>query len=75
MSITPKRVAVITNREFISEQIVTALYNVFEIDLYTAVSALHFALQNGEKYNAIISDSAIEGPNGLLLRRTLVKLG
>ena len=75
MSITPKRVAVITNREFISEQIVTALYNVFEIDLYTAVSALHFALQNGEKYNAIISDSDVEAPNGLLLRRTLVKLG
>ena len=75
MPIASKRVAVITSAELIAGQVTTALNGLYEIDIYASASAIHFALQSGEKCDAIVSDNDLESPNGLVLRKTLVKLG
>eukprot|EP01136_Pigoraptor_vietnamica_P014329 Opistho-1_new@56399 len=70
-----KKIALITLNTALAEQVKEALAGLFEVSVYNNGLALHHAMQDVEKYAAILSDDELRSANGIPLLHTLIKLG
>lgn len=70
-----KKIALITLNPALAEQVKEALAGLFEVMVYNNGLALHHAMQDEEKYAAILSDDELRSANGIPLLHTLIKLG
>lgn len=70
-----KKIALITLNPALAEQVKEALAGLFEVTVYNNGLALHHAMQDEEKYAAILSDDELRSANGIPLLHTLIKLG
>ncbi len=74
-SMVVKKIALITLNAALAEQVKEALAGLFEVTVYNNGMAVHHAMQDAEKYVAIVSDDELRSANGIPLLQTFSKLG
>lgn len=69
------KVALITVQSSVATKIQSALSDKFEVVVFVNGLALHYSMQKGVTYSAILSDSELNSNNGIALLNTLKSLG
>ncbi len=68
-------IAIITTQSSVAENISNALAGIYQVKVYENGLSLHYSMEKGIKYLAIISDAELRSANGIPLLNTLISLG
>ena len=74
-TVSNKKLALITIQSSVASLVSEALGEIYDVTIFANGLALHYAMQRGTHYQAILSDDDLRGPNGIALHRTLISLG